>query len=64
MIPTQEVDLYEANVQETKRGQRNDANEKDIYIVSEDGVVYYMKGQEIGDKTYYTLTDELKKQIG
>lgn len=62
-IPTKEVDLYEAGVEESNRGQKN-ISEDDIYIVSNSGVIYYKLGQKIGDETYYTLTDDLKKHLG
>lgn len=36
----------------------------DIYVVSKDTKkVYYAKGIAVGDKTYYTLTDDLKSMI-
>lgn len=64
-ITLKPLDLYEAGVQETNRGQGRDDDNKDIYLVSEKtGVVYYLKGEEIGNKTYYALNDELKREIG
>ena len=59
-----EIDLYEADVNESKRGKRYNLDAEDVYIVSEDGSVYYIKGEKIGQKVYYTLTDELKKLLG
>ena len=44
----------------------NDTEEKsdDIYCISKKtGRIYYARGCKIGSKTYYTLTDELKKAI-
>ena len=63
-IVGKEIDLYEADVNESKRGKRRNSDSKDIYIISADGVVYYMKGEEIGDNIYYKLTNDLKKKIG
>lgn len=63
-VTGKELDLYEADVNEAKRGKRSNSDEEDIYIVSETGVVYYMKGEKIGKNVYYTLTDDLKKQLG
>ncbi len=64
-ITLRPLDLYEAGVQETNRGQQKDGDIKDIYLVSEKtGNVYYLKGEEIGNKIYYALNDELKKEIG
>ena len=64
-ITLKPIDLYEAGVQETNRGQQKNGNVKDIYLVSEKtGIVYYLKGEEIGSKIYYALNDELKREIG
>lgn len=58
------LDLYEAGVEESKNGHGNLDN-KDIYCVSEDtGIVYYIKGKEYENKVYYTLTEDLKEQLG
>lgn len=60
-----ELNLYEAGADSVKRGQKSDSDFDDIYIVSETtGKVYYKKGQKIGNNVYYTLTSELKKQLG
>lgn len=59
------LDLYEADVENTVRGNKKNSNEKDIYLVSEStGIVYYLAGQTISGNVYYTLTDELKDIIG
>lgn len=63
-VTGKEINLYEADVNEAKRGKRNNLDEEDIYIVSEAGVVYYVKGEKIGQNVYYTLTNDLKKQLG
>lgn len=59
------IDLYEAGIENITRGTQKNSNTNDIYVVSENtGKVFYLKGEEIGDKVYYTLSDELKKEIG
>lgn len=59
------IDLYEVGIESTTRGTQKNANTNDMYVVSENtGKVFYLKGEEIGDKVYYTLSDELKKEIG
>lgn len=57
------IDLNKCDVQEIKRGKR-ETNE-DIYVVSkETGIVYYIDGIEINNIKYYTLTDDLRNEIG
>ncbi len=59
------IDLYEAGIESTTRGMQKNSNTNDIYVVSENtGKVFYLKGEEIGDRVYYTLSDDLKKEIG
>lgn len=59
-----EINLYEAGVEELNRGHLTNGDD-DIYIVSEStGKVYYLKGVKISNRTFYTLTDELKKKLG
>ena len=49
---------------ETIRGNRENGADEDIYAVSKKtGNVYYIKGERIGNVTYFTLTDELKDII-
>lgn len=58
------LDLYETGVEETKFGHGTLENE-DIYCVSEiTGKVYYKRGKEFSNGVYYTLTDELKSNLG
>lgn len=62
-IQLREIDLYEAGVEEITRGKKEQQN--DMYVLSEEtGKVYYLKGERIGEQVYYTITSELKKQIG
>lgn len=57
------IDLEKCDVELTKRGVGK--NLKDIYVVSKDtGIVYYMDGVVIDNIIYYTLTDDLKNDIG
>lgn len=59
------IDLYEAGVENITRGIKKNSNENDVYVLSlTTGKVFYLNGEKIGDDTYYTLTDELKKEIG
>lgn len=45
-------------------GETNGDKAKDVYAISKaTGKVYYVAGVEIGNKKYYTLTDELKKMV-
>lgn len=64
-ITLEYIDLYEADVENTVRGNKKSGNQKDVYLVSNDtGRVYYLNGQKISGTVYYTLTDELKELIG
>lgn len=57
------IDLNKCDVRNVKRG--NNKNDKDIYVVSKDtGIVYYIDGEIIDGIRYYTLTDDLKNEIG
>lgn len=64
---TNELDLYELGVNETKRG-RKEKGEDDIYTIDvTTGKVTYKKGVKIGSITYYNLDDnnqELRKELG
>lgn len=61
------ITLYEVDL--AKLGQidliyGNATNAQDIYAVSKKtGKVYYLEGVSVGNTTYFTLTDELKKLI-
>ncbi len=62
VVSLKKIDLYEAGVETISRG--NESSTYDIYAISETtGRVYYLKGVTIGNNTYYTLTDELKKKL-
>ncbi|MDO4282950.1 MAG: hypothetical protein Q4D02_04860 [Clostridia bacterium] len=57
------IDLKECDVENSKRGKKDTDN--DIYVVSEKtGIIYYIKGAKFDDFVYYTLTDDLKREIG
>lgn len=63
-ITLSQINLYEAGVETITRGLKQ-TGEDDLYLLSEKtGKVYYVKGESIGDNIYYTLVDELKKEIG
>jgi len=59
------LDLTELEIRNTNYGNKeigaNDSEkEKDVYAISQTtGRVYYIAGFKTGEKTYYTLTDEL-----
>ncbi len=53
-----QVSLFVLDVQSTKRGIKKTPD--DIYIVSEDSLnIYYVKGVKIGQKRYFSVTQEL-----
>ena len=59
------IDLNKIGAENITRGIKKDNNLKDVYAFSEKtGIVYYIKGYKVGRNVYYTLTDELKGQIG
>jgi len=59
-----ELDITNTLYGNKKIGETDTQKEKDIYAVStETGKVYYIAGFKDGDKTYYTLTDELLDMI-
>ena len=61
-ITLEKIDLYETGVESISRGIEN--SENDVYAVSTaTGNLYYLEGVEIGNTTYYTLTDELKEKL-
>ena len=56
------IDYYEAGIESLSRGMGSTTD--DYYAVSLDtGIVYYVKGQAIGNDLYYRLTDELKNSL-
>ena len=59
------IDLNKIGAENITRGIKKDNNLKDVYAFSnKTGIVYYIDGYKVGNNTYYTLTDELKGQIG
>lgn len=57
------INLVKCDVEQTKRG--NSTNDKDKYVVSKDtGIVYYIDGVVIDNMRYYTLTKDLRNEIG
>ena len=59
------IDLNKIGAENITRGIKKDNNLIDIYAFSnKTGIVYYTDGYKVGNNTYYTLTDELKKIIG
>ena len=57
------IDLNKCDVQEIKRGKNKTSG--DVYVVSnKTGIVYYIDGVVIDDMKYYTLTDDLRNEIG
>lgn len=57
------IDLNKCDVQEIKRGKNKISG--DVYVVSnKTGIVYYIDGVVIDDMKYYTLTDDLRNEIG
>lgn len=64
-IILKKIDLYEAGVESVKRGVAKDGDTADVYAYSTvTGKAYYIKGVKISKVMYYSLTDELRKQIG
>ena len=56
------IDYTKLDVSSLSRGLSE--SDDDIYVISsKSGIVYYAKGLKIGNYTYYTLTDELKKLL-
>lgn len=56
------IDYIKLDLTSLARGTSDTTD--DIYVVSnKTGKVYYAKGLKIGNNTYYTLTDELKRLI-
>lgn len=59
------IDLNKIGAESITRGIKKDNDLNDVYAFSEKtGIVYYAKGYKVGKNIYYTLTDELKAQIG
>ena len=59
------IDLNKIGAENITRGIKKDNNLIDIYAFSnKTGIVYDTDGYKVGNNTYYTLTDELKKIIG
>lgn len=63
-IALNKIDMSMINPGTLHYGNGTEENSEDIYCISKKtGRIYYAKGCKIGSKTYYTLTDELKKAI-
>ena len=59
------IDLNKIGAENITRGIKKGNNLNDVYAFSnKTGIVYYIKGYKVGRNVYYTLTDELKGQIG
>lgn len=58
-----EIDFSKISIVSLKYGNTTEG-ENDIYVVSpKTGKVYYAKGMKIGNKLYFTLTNELKNSL-
>lgn len=56
------LDLAKIDVTQTKRGTEKDEDINDVYIISEStGNVYYLKGLETKDNTYFSITEKAVK---
>ena len=63
-IKFREIDYSRAGVSKLSKGMKKNGD-KDCYVFSEDTKkIYYLKGEEIGDNMYYTLTSELYLELG
>ncbi len=59
-ITLYQIDYDKIGINSLKYG-RNENGDYDAYVVSrKTGIVYYAMGIKIGDKTYYSLTDDIK----
>lgn len=58
------LDIKNTNYGNKTIGSSDEEKAKDVYAVSsKTGRVYYIAGFKSGDKTYYTLTDELRQMV-
>ena len=63
-IVLNKIDMSMINPGTLQYGNGTEEKSDDIYCISKKtGRIYYARGCKIGSKTYYTLTDELKKAI-
>ena len=63
-IVLNKIDMSMINPGTLQYGNGTEEKSDDIYCISKKtGRIYYARGCKIGGKTYYTLTDELKKAI-
>ena len=54
------VDLSKIDIENVMRGNSNDVTSMDVYAYSTNThSIYYLKGEKIGDKTYYNYNEEL-----
>ena len=57
------VDLSKLNIDSTSRGLQQNGDESDIFVISQNTFnVYYLRGQKVGKKYYFSLTEELTKK--
>lgn len=58
------IDLQKLGISEIRRGNPINIQTRNAYAISKNnGKVYYLAGINIGDKWYYTLTDEIKEKL-
>lgn len=58
------IDLQKLGIYGLQRGYPINIQTRDAYAISKNnGKVYYLAGVNIGDTSYYTLTDEIKEKL-
>lgn len=58
------VDLKKLPIEKTTKGTQANGDITDSYIVTKDSMnIYYLRGEKIGSKYYFSLTDELIKKV-
>lgn len=63
-ITLYELDFDVIDADDTAYGKKENNDENDVYVVSyTTGKVYYLKGFDWEEETYYTLTEELNKLL-
>lgn len=63
-ITLYELDFDAIDADDTTYGKKENDDENDVYVVSyTTGKVYYLKGFDWEEVTYYTLTEELNKLL-
>ena len=64
VLDIKQLDIKNTNYGNKTIGSNETEKAKDVYAVSATtGRVYYIAGFKSGDKTYYTLTDELRQMV-